>query len=63
MITIRGHRTAVLFDPWENLDSKRRAMLERGWAGVFRKHLLRELPAGEFAEAFCAEHGRPSNGM
>ena len=53
----------MLFDPWENLDSKRRAMLERGWAGVFRKHLLRELSAGEFAEAFCAEHGRPSNGL
>ncbi len=49
---MRDHRTAELFDPWEHLDSKRRALLERGWAGVFRKHLLRESFIGKFKDEF-----------
>ena len=63
MIRIRDHQTAELFDPWDHLGPKRRAMLERSWAGVFRKHLLRELPVREFAQAFCAEQGRPSKDL
>ena len=60
MITICDHRTGDLFDPWEHLGSKRRSLLERSWAGVFRKHLLSDLPVREFANGFAAGHGRPS---
>jgi len=63
MITIRDHQTGDLFDPWGHLGSKRRALLERSWAGVFRKHLLSDLPVREFAKGFAAGHGRPSKDL
>lgn len=60
MFTIRDHKSADLFDPWEFLGEKRRRLLERSWAGVFREHLLRHLPAGELIAHFSRQHGRPS---
>jgi Transposase DDE domain/Transposase domain (DUF772) len=60
MITIRDHQTGDLFDPWDHLGEKRRLLLERSWAGVFREHLLTHLPVGELATRFSRLHGRPT---
>jgi hypothetical protein len=35
MLTVRDHQSGDLFDPWEHLGSKRQALLEKSWAGVF----------------------------
>lgn len=63
MITIRDHQSGDLFDPWAHLGEKRRRLLERSWAGVFREHLLNHLPVGELAKHFDAAKGRPSKDL
>ena len=40
MIRIKDHKQSELFDPWNHLSPKRRVLLEKSWAGLFRKHLL-----------------------
>ncbi len=49
----------TLFDPWEYLGPKRRRMLERGWAGLFQRELLKELPVERIAPRFHPSFGRP----
>jgi hypothetical protein len=63
MITLRDHRSGTLFDPWEYLGPPRRRLLERSWAGVFRKHLLTHLPVVEVAPHLCHDFGRPSKDL
>lgn len=63
MITIRDHHSRYLFDPWEHLGEKRRKLLELSWAGVFRDHLLENLPVKEVAQQFREEVGRPSKDL
>lgn len=63
MLTIRDHATGFLFDPWDHLGPKRRQLLERSWAGVFRDYLLQHLPADELAPHFCDGFGRPSKDL
>lgn len=63
MLTLRDHHTGSLFDPWSHLGAKRKRLLERSWAGVFRKYLLEHLPVEEFASHFCEGFGRPSKDL
>lgn len=63
MLTLRDHRSGDLFDPWEHLGPKRRRLLDRSWAGVFREHLLVHLPVGELARHFADNFGRPSKDL
>ena len=44
MFTLRDRRTGELFDRWSDFGDKRRRLMEQSWAGVFRNHLLVELP-------------------
>jgi len=60
MITLRDRLTEDLFDRWSELDEKRRRLLDRSWAGVFRKHLLDDLPIDELLPHFDERMGRPS---
>jgi hypothetical protein len=60
MITLRDHQTGDLFDHWDHLGEKRRHLLARSWAGVFRDHLLTHLPVGELITRFSRQHGRPT---
>jgi len=60
MITIKDHQTGRLFDPWEYLGPKRRQLLEKSWAGVFRTYLFEKLPVGRVARHFDDRLGRPS---
>jgi len=57
---IRDHQTGHLFDPWSHLGPKRRQLLEKSWAGVFRHYLLNELPVEKIAPHFHPSLGRPS---
>ena len=63
MITIRDHQTGDLFDPWDHLGVKRRRLLERSWAGVFREHLLKHLPVRELVARFSRQLGRPTKDL
>jgi hypothetical protein len=63
MLTLRDHQSGDLFDPWEYLGPQRRRLLQRGWAGVFREHLLGHLPVGQLASDLCAGLGRPSKDL
>ena len=63
MLTIRDHQTGDLFDPWEHLGDKRRRLLDRSWAAVFREHLLAHLPVAELAARFSRELGRPTKDL
>jgi len=56
----KDHRTGYLFDPWGHLGPKRRRLLERSWAGLFREYLLNELPVERIASSFHPSLGRPS---
>lgn len=63
MFTIRDRQTGDLFDRWSDMNHQRRALLERSWAGVFRKHLLDELPVRELASRLAVRIGRPSKDL
>ena len=60
MLRIKDHKQQHLFDPWAYLSPKRRRMLEQGWPGLFREHLLGELPVKEFKAFFTEAFGRPT---
>src|SRR4030043_2457701 len=60
MITVKDHQTGWLFDPWKHLGPKRRKLLEKSWAGVFREYLLEKLPVTKVARHFDEVMGRPS---
>jgi len=60
MIHTRDHQTDYLFDPWSYLGPKRRKLMEASWAGVFREHILRELPVHKIAPYFSEGSGRPT---
>ena len=63
MITSRDHYSGDLFDPWAHLGPRRRAMLERSWAGVVRQHLLGHLPVSQLARFFDQGLGRPGKDL
>ena len=63
MFTFRDRRTGDLFDRWSDLGDKRRRLLERSWAGVFRDYLLVELPVDELCRHFDDRLGRPSKDL
>jgi hypothetical protein len=63
MITLRDRRTGDLFDGRSELGEKRRRLLERSWAEVFRNHLLEDLPVDELFPYFDKRMGRPSKDL
>ena len=60
MQRIDDHQTETLFDNWGYLGPKRRHLLEKGWAGVFRSYLLNDLPLSQIRSKFHERMGRPS---
>ena len=52
-----------MFDRWSDLGDKRRHLLERSWAGVFRNHLLDELPVDDLCHHLDDRMGRPSKDL
>jgi len=60
MIHTRDHQTPYLFDPWDYLGPKRKKLLSESWAGLFREHILSELPVHKLARSFNEDIGRPT---
>lgn len=60
MIRINDHKQQPLFDPWRFLSPKRRRMLEESWPGLFREHLLAELPVEKLRPFLREDFGAPS---
>lgn len=60
MIHIKRNKQQKLFDPWSFLSPKRRQMLDDDWPGLFREHLLDELPVDRLASCFVEGMGRPT---
>ncbi len=60
MIRIKDHKQLDIFDPWDFLSPKRRRMLDQSWPGLFRDHLLCELPVQQIRPFLREDFGRPS---
>ena len=60
MIRINDHKQQDLFDPWRFLSPKRRRMLDESWPGLFRAHLLCELPVDQLRPYLRDGFGAPS---
>ena len=52
-----------MFDRWSEMGDKRRRLLDCSWAGVFREHLLDDLPIDELLPHFDDRLGRPSKNL
>lgn len=59
MIRVKNHKQGHLFDPWSYLSPKRRRLLDQSWAGLFKDHILCELPVSKLAPFFNDRFGRP----
>jgi len=60
MIQFKNHKQTHLFDPWEYISPKRRAILDKSWAGLFQKQILPSLPVYKIGACFHKTFGRPS---
>ncbi len=60
MFHVKNHKQLNIFDPWEHLGTKRRMELDTSWSGLFRKHILPDLPVDELRPHYHASNGRPS---
>ncbi len=60
MIRINDPRQHNIFDPWDFLTPKRRQLLDCGWPGLFREHILPVLPVHRISAYFNVDFGRPS---
>lgn len=60
MITVKSPNQLYIFDPWDFLSPKRRQMLDTGWPGLFKEHILPTLPVDQIIMHFDSQVGRPS---
>jgi len=55
---MQNPKQLYIFDPWDSISPKRRQMLDAGWPGLFREHILPSIPADKFAKFFDEFMGR-----
>ena len=60
MITVKDPNQLYIFDPWDFLTPKRRQMLDAGWPGLFKEHILPSLPVAKLSKYFDSVLGRPT---
>jgi len=60
MIYARDHKTSCLIDPWDYPGPKRRRLSDSPRAGLFREHILSELPVHKIASCYTEGFGRPA---
>lgn len=63
MRNIKDRLSGYLFDPWYHVGEKRLKLLEKSWAGFFRKYCLPVLPVENMISRFHKTMGRPSKEM
>ncbi|MBU1570425.1 MAG: transposase [Proteobacteria bacterium] len=60
MIKVKNPNQFDIFDPWAFLTPKRRQLLDSGWPGLFREHILPSIPVDKVSKYFNATFGRPT---
>lgn len=60
MIKVKNPNQLNIFDPWDFLTPKRRQLLDAGWPGLFREHILPSIPIDKVKKYFDPSFGRPS---
>jgi len=60
MIKIKDPNQLDIFDPWAFLTPKRRQLLDSGWPGLFREHILPSIPVDKVGRYFNGTLGRPT---
>ena len=60
MIQVKDPNQRDIFDPWAFLTPKRRRLLDAGWPGLFREHILASIPVHKVAKYFDEAFGRPT---
>ena len=60
MINMQNPNQRYIFDPWSKVSPKRRRLLDAGWPGLFREHILPSIPVIQVAKYFDPSVGRPS---
>ena len=60
MIKVNNPNQLNIFDPWAFVTPKRRQMLDAGWPGLFREHILPSIPVNKVSKYFNATFGRPT---
>ncbi len=60
MRNIQHPNQLYIFDPWDNISPKRRQLLDTGWPGLFRQHILSSIPVNKVSRFFDPSTGRPS---
>jgi len=60
MIKVKNPNQLNIFDPWDFLTPKRRKMLDVGWPGLFREHILPSIPVNKVSRHFNETFGRPT---
>ena len=60
MFKVKDPNQLDIFDPWAFLTPKRRQLLDTGWPGLFREHILPSIPVHKVAGYFDETFGRPS---
>lgn len=60
MHNVQNPNQLHIFDPWSDLSPKRRQLLESGWPGLFRNHILPSIPVSKVLSYFDPSMGRPT---
>lgn len=60
MLKVKDPNQLDIFDPWAFLTPKRRQLLDSGWPGLFREHILPSIPVDKVGKHFNATFGRPT---
>jgi len=61
MFHVKDHKTLDMFDRFQHLGPKRRALLDSTWTKLFRDEILPNLPVHLLKKQYDAVQGRPSN--
>jgi len=63
MVKVKNPNQLNIFDPWDFLSPKRRQMLDVGWPGLFREHILPLIPIDRVKKFFAPHSAVPRRGF
>ncbi len=63
MLFAKDRKSGYILDHWRFLGPKRRSLLEKSWAGLFRKEILLKLPVEKMKQFFSSYIGRPTKDL
>jgi hypothetical protein len=63
MIYVKDHKQSEMYSPWDGFGPKRLDKLKGSWAGLFREHVLENLPIDLMTPFYASVMGRPSKDL